>query len=444
MDNIVDPNESFDFSKLSLGNPTSTGGTNFTRILYNARPLYIQTTKSLTRQGFVKSGKKYYSDLMFDKNSENLIMWFENLEETCQKLIFAKSDAWFKIPLELSDIESAFTPTIRVYKSGKYYLVRANVKNNSAGEPSLKIYNEDETPLSIHDITNETEVLCILEIQGIKFTSRNFQVEIEIKQAMVIHDEPIFENCLIKTNKKSNKVANHVNKEIVEDDDNETLMSSANLGKIILQTQSPASVATSAPVVTAVTPNTNKATSETPLETNSQSQSQDLDLEKKEVKSSDENSDDESDDGSNSESSDDYDDDDETDYKEPLVINDAEEVQKDELDFYDLDEKEPEESDENELKEADIDISLTDQEDNNVVKLKKPNEVYFEMYKKAREKAKQVKKAAILAYLEAKNIKKTYMLDNLDENDSDTEFDEDEIKAVEEETKNSDFEKSYN
>ena len=53
--------------------------------------------------------------------------------------------------------------------------------------------------------------------------------------------------------------------------------------------------------------------------------------------------------------------------------------------------------------------------------LKKPNEVYFELYKEARNKAKQAKKNAILAYLEAKNIKKTYMIENI--NDSDSDFD---------------------
>ena len=53
--------------------------------------------------------------------------------------------------------------------------------------------------------------------------------------------------------------------------------------------------------------------------------------------------------------------------------------------------------------------------------LKKPNQVYFELYKEARNKAKQAKKSAILAYLEAKNIKKTYMIENI--NDSDSDFD---------------------
>ena len=90
MDNIIEPNENFQFSKLSLTIPNGIqGGAYFTKIQFNNKPLYIQTTKSLTRQGIVKTGKKYYCDLMFDKNSEALIQWFENLEETCQKLIYS-------------------------------------------------------------------------------------------------------------------------------------------------------------------------------------------------------------------------------------------------------------------------------------------------------------------------------------------------------------------
>jgi hypothetical protein len=77
--------------------------------------------------------------------------------------------------------------------------------------------------------------------------------------------------------------------------------------------------------------------------------------------------------------------------------------------------------DTNILKEVDLSPSL----ENNLesITLKKPNQVYYEIYKKAREKAKEAKKEAILAFLEAKNIKKTYMLDDIDE--SDEEDDED-------------------
>ena len=214
MECIIHPTESFDFSKLILALPVGIqGGSYFTKIEYNKKPLYIETTKSQTRQGIVKTGKKYYSDLMFDKNSETLINWFENLEEKCKKLIYEKKDSWFQGSLEENDIDLAFNSILKVYKSGKYYLVRTNIKSNKDESPLIKIYNEQEIPLTSDYITSETNIISILEIQGIKFTSRNFQFEIELKQVLVLNSEPLFDNCLIKINKNNLIDTNNLEKE---------------------------------------------------------------------------------------------------------------------------------------------------------------------------------------------------------------------------------------
>jgi hypothetical protein len=78
----------------------------------------------------------------------------------------------------------------------------------------------------------------------------------------------------------------------------------------------------------------------------------------------------------------------------------------------------------NELMEVDIDTNLNNLE---TMTLKKPNQVYYEIYKEARNKAKKAKREAIVAFLEAKNIKKTYMLDDLDESDDSDDSDLDNI-----------------
>ena len=66
------------------------------------------------------------------------------------------------------------------------------------------------------------------------------------------------------------------------------------------------------------------------------------------------------------------------------------------------------------------------------INLKAPNDVYYEMYKKAREKAKQCRINAIEAYLEAKQIKTKYMLDVLDDDSDEEEDSEEENYNVEE------------
>jgi hypothetical protein len=399
MDYIIDPTDSFDFSKLSLAHPTGIqGGAYFTRIQYNSKPLYIKTLKSCTRQGFVKAGKKYYADLMFDKSAEPLITWFENLEEKCQKLILDKSTTWFQNPLELSDIENAFSSIIRIYKSGKFYLVRGNVKNNALNEPVVKIYDEDENPLSVSDITPESEFISILEIQGIKFTSRNFLVEIEIKQCMIIKDEEIFESCLLKSSKLTNK-----QKKIENNDE-------PNLGKIMLQNDS-LKIKTNNIFSENVE---NTTSSEKIIESKTEENKTEpliSETNNNNISDDDEDEEDDNDDFSDDDSngSEDY-------YKETLTIKDDETLGEDDLGFTDLTEKKEEKTNDD-LKELDLDTESTDNLE--TLTLKKPNQVYFELYKDARNKAKEAKKAAIIAFLEAKNIKKTYMLDNLNESDSD-------------------------
>ena len=336
MDHIIEPNNTFDFSKLTLAQPTSIpGGAYFTKILFEGKALYIQTPKCSTRQGFLKTGKKIHCDLMFDNNDTDFIHWVENLETKCQELIFQKSNEWFQSPLEYTDIETAFNSPLKVYKSGKFYLVRTNVKINSmSNQPIIKIYNENETPVPMDDIHAESSIISILEIQGIKFTTRNFQIEVELKQLMVLNKDIIFENCLIKKEKEKESSTSFIPLE---------------------QKQEP-----------------------------EQEQEQEQELEPESVLE-----------------------------KEPVDPEPALEPE-DLVNSILEDIAEPS----NELMEVDVDFG------NNLetISLKKPSDVYYTLYKEAREKAKLAKKEAVIAYLEAKNIKKTYMLDDMSESSDDSDI----------------------
>ena len=196
---IIIPDKKFDFSGIQLSEPNAVyGGTYFTKIKHNNSPLYIQTPKCQTRQGFSTSSKKIYSDLIFNRD-ENMIFiqWLLDLENKCTELIYQNSSDWFQSPLELSEIESAFNSSVKLNKTSSY-LVRANVKINSmTKEPMLRVYNQSELKMSINDVSKEMELLTILEISGIKFTTRSFQLELDLKQIMVL-DKDIFDDCLIK------------------------------------------------------------------------------------------------------------------------------------------------------------------------------------------------------------------------------------------------------
>ena len=381
MDNIIEPTIDYDFSKLYLGPPTTlAGGAYFTRIMYSTnKQLLIQTPKSLTKQGFIKSGKKIYTDLMFDNNDTVFINWIENLEVRCQELVYSKRDTWFETKLEKDDIESAFTSPFKIFKSGKYYLLRVNVK------PNIKIYDEKDLSVPIETITSETNIISILEIQGLKFTSRNFQIEIELKQSMIVSPDPFLDECFIrKPTKKQSISAKQV--EVEEEVEEDIIKKSEPINLDELIEKSVQDLAKNNDSFHSKSINTKKQSEPIDLEV-----SFDEHLEKdKYINNS-----------TNTSTS-----------NKLFELEEANIV----LDVEDLETTEEIKEDPNILKEVDLSSTL----DNSLetIQLKKPNQVYYEIYKKAREKAKDAKKNAILAYLEMKNIKKTYMLDDIDESDS--------------------------
>ena len=359
MEDIIEPTMDYDFNKLYFGPPsTLAGGAYFARIMYNTnKSLFIQTPKSLTKQGFIKSGKKVYTDLMFDNNDTVFINWIENLETRCQDLVYSKRETWFETKLERDDIEGAFTSPFKIFKSGKYYVLRVNVK------PLIKIYDEKNQIVDIETITNDKSIISILEIQGIKFTSRNFQIEIELKQAMVVSPDPFLDECFIRKPVKKNNNDN------------------INLDKLIDESVKDLS--------------TKDLVEEPQVKEHTEAEKIDLDV------SFDEDKND----------------------KHLETMNNTFGLEEATIDLQDVEDLTPKKEeiieDPNILKEVDLSANL----DNSLetLQLKKPNQVYYEIYKKAREKAKEAKKNAILAYLEMKNIKKTYMLDDIDESDSEFE-----------------------
>jgi hypothetical protein len=57
-----------------------------------------------------------------------------------------------------------------------------------------------------------------------------------------------------------------------------------------------------------------------------------------------------------------------------------------------------------------------------VISLKDPLDVYKEIYQVARKKAFELRKNALEAFLEAENIKNKYSLENMDDSDDEDEF----------------------
>ena len=419
MENIFEPNENFNFENITLGQPNAIqGGAYFTKILYNNKSLYIQCPKCVSKQGVIKNGKKMYIDLLFNNSDESIVQWFINLESTCQKRIYDKSNEWFQNPLELTDIESAFSSPIKVYKSCKYYLLRSNIKTNYLnGNPMIKIFNENEENMNVDDINAETNFISILEIQGIRFTTRNFQIEVEVKQIMTMNVDIIFENCLIKKHNNSGLIQTLKNTKQIESlQDGEDVMDGEEVVDI------------------------DKKTGE--IKPSSQDEEEIVDITENLEEIKEFEFDEETLDEKNKDDITDYILNDIMENSNPN-INDTLGIVTNKLDnkttqikntdtTIAIDSHVLDNDINNDLTEITLDIEELLPESINtleipVMKLKKPNEVYYDLFNKAKIKAKEAKKIAIQSYLEAKKIKEAYLLEDVDlsEEDENDENDED-------------------
>jgi len=407
MDNIHSVDENFDFQNIILTHPESLhGGSFFTKLQSNNNPFYLQTPKCISKQGVVISnGKKSYIDLMFSNEDNKFIEFMENLEKTCISKIFEKKNLWFTNDIDQSDIENAFTSALRPFKGGKYYLLRVTIlpPKNLLKTPSCFIFDESENQLQLEDIKSENEIICILEIQGIKFTSRSFQYEINCKQVLILANKPVFQSCVIKKNNTTHPtistIQNNLETQIITSELNN------NSNKIIEEFHVPEEIH-------------EKDFKNNDINDNNEKDEKDEKNEKYEK--------DEKDEKDKNHEKDEKDEKNENNLvekvNESLVISSSlDQINNNNsinsletLTNSSINDVKTNEDNFPEFEEVHLEIPSNEES----IKLKKQNDVYYEIYRIAKEKARNARKLAFDAYLEVKKIKNTYMLE-----DSDSEFD---------------------
>ena len=435
--NIVIPDNQFNYDNLHLADPISVaGGSYFTKITNNHYPLYIQTPKCVTSKGFIKSGKKIHSDLVFNNNDDAFIQWLVDLESKCEDLLYQKSNDWFQSPLELDDIQNAFNSCVKIQKTGNYIL-RTNVKLNSlTQDPLIRIYNESENILSMEDVIPDTNIIVILEIKGVKFTSKNFQLEAEMKQVMVLNKD-LFEDCLIRptttpvviqnnsekssttledieTKQKSQPDIDNVIEEkdnikdvddLIEAEKDENAVQEFSDGESESSDSDDDSIEklTLGEQLVALEgidniEDSNKVTTEGEIVSANILSENLVNLETKENISTLITSPKSSKDTQETEVSI------EALSKEKQIVENI------------LEDIKPNSPTSNILNEVDIDSEALDTE---VLQLNKPSEYYYQLYKEVRETARKQKQSALENYMKAKNIKNTYMLDDISDTSDD-------------------------
>ena len=266
---------------------------------------------------------------------------------------------------------------VRTYK--KNFLVRTYIQQpkHIKSTKSLQIYDENENRLTIQDIKKNNKIIAILEGLGIKFTSSSFHLELCLRQAMVLEDKPIFQKCLIQIQKPVGNekitLAPKKNEDSLPD-------TQVNIAK----------------------PQDNDNTEEE-LEGHVETDNEDKNSVGSNIESVKEDITDVATDAitENVVSKDD----------KCNIIKTTNIPESDTL----IPNKEKHLEQNKELCEINVDISGN----TDAMQLKAPIIVYREIYKKAKEKAKMARRLAIQAFLEAKKIKNTFLVGEIEESDDD-------------------------
>jgi hypothetical protein len=371
MANIHFTQTDFDFATLTALTPIpSTGGTHLSKFrVHDSNPFYLQLPKCRTKQGIVKpsGGKKQYCDLVFTHENETFIRWMERLEEYTRKVLFDNRQKWFSTELNEHDIETLFASPLKLYKSGKCYLLRVSVPT-VGGACSLKIYDENQDLVSTEEVKEDTQIITVLEIQGIKCASMSFYLEMEVKQMMVVApvDQSFERGCVIAREPVAPISTSPISASTV---------SASTVSASTVSASLSANLANTAEVVPA-------PSSEMPnkiidvMNTLPAAVEQPDDL-----------------------------------YDTPIEVEEL-----------DIEEEEGTGAPAPEIQEFDIDLEKT-LSTKDVFQIKKRNDLYYEMYREAKRKARLARDLAISTYLEAKRIKTTFLaMDNTESDLEDAEF----------------------
>ena len=395
-------------SNLKLHSPIPIqGGSYLAKITLNDNPVLFQMPKCSTKKGIVSSGKRFYCDLLFKYDDSNVIDFIDEMETIIRSKVLEKNELWFQDPPSLEDIEYNWNESVKQTK--QHFYLRTYIGNTKNIKSTISVYNSNQEQISMDDITSSSKIITIIELTGLKFSSSSFHINYCLRQVMVLEDKPIFNKCLINFSNNKNKANNNnessknkVNNLEIKD---ETVNKNPDVQPTIeLKIEESANVG-------------EKETSDVEdddleiLNNASNNLSEEFmnkndNLEFKEKKPEDlektENLSDSVDEIKE-----------ENKHLEELVEN-SENKDGETININtDLNDNQEKEEEDLEIREVELEMP----KEKEMFELKKPDTVYLDMYNKALQKAKEAKIKAIQAYLELKEIKNKYMIEEVDNDD---------------------------
>ena len=373
-----------------------------------------------TKAGIIEQASKTYVDLLFESSSSDvkeLVDLLIAMEEEAAKQLHSRSGEWFEGNAEqmtVQSFEDMFTPVVRYVNRQRNVCVRVHIPTSSRGIKQAStgydcdVYDKIGKTRLLSDIRADTQIRPLVEVKEIRMTSTSLNLHLNLVECMIVKDsEAVTDNMEQRAPSRRIPLAGVGSTDVAEDEEKEVVSEEHQESQMDVAVEHQESEVAIEPVAEPAT--------ETLVETSINDDA-----------------------GSTTES----------------TINDYVEINKCEVGVNDTDNEVKESEDELKesitsnpnsdslLEEVEIgrieaesdileEVGVLDVDEAEPIKLKKPDEVYKDIYKAAITKAKKLRQVALEAYLDAKKIKAKFMLEDIYDSDEDGDEDEDDAELEE-------------
>ena len=163
-------------------------------------PIYIQTPRLKNTSNLVVKDSKTYLELELDKKHINFYEFINNVDDHNIAKTHTRSEDWFhqKLPMDVIDDFYKTNIKMRTYNTAPIIKFKIPLYKNK-NRKGCDIFGDNLQPIDISEIKKDTEVICILELQGIKFFKQRFETEWRVVQlrAYLNSDVHVPRECLI-------------------------------------------------------------------------------------------------------------------------------------------------------------------------------------------------------------------------------------------------------
>ena len=180
-----------EMDEINYSKPEKVGASYFSSISYgeNLKPLYIQTPKVKCKSTIkeLKGKKNPFLEVEIPSGKYDIYDFFLSLDDKNIKKTVQNSTEWFKKELPIEAIDDMYKRTTKPFKKNSNPTLKLKlpvIKN----EIQCSAYNQQKVFVGLDEVKEDSEIILILHIRGLKILKQYFYCDCYISQIKVFQE----------------------------------------------------------------------------------------------------------------------------------------------------------------------------------------------------------------------------------------------------------------